>query len=555
MVFLTIVETSGLYPLRLFGWSEIETLGRESHRQRELLDRLIPELSERLKEKDSAKISLFDKRKEIESSLSRLRELLGTNKGEIKSYHEYKTDFEKLNTEDVKNLFVQLDDARIKETILSKIRENIQEWHDDLDKIIKCNILEGVEILIPDEINDLKKWWTEKKSSLKIIDKQSDISNILIKGQNALKEFTEQLKTEIDSLAKEIETKDKEIREKVSEEAAKQVTAELRKRAGERLGRVEKLRQLYFQEFKVFTKLLEEWKEICSSLVGIHDQITGIRAKQKNEIEGNLNQFKTEEMKISLRFEPSGDRVKFGKWLKDEDFFNKDLHGNYKQKQWPEKLSMACTPIEVVQSILKQDSSMLIKTLNIDGKESIPIDEDMATKVITTFYPFTEDTDIDLQVVDEQKLYKILKIAEVEWDDFEGILLNEKPVEHLSPGQRSSAMLPLIALVENTPLVIDQPEDNLDNRLIGKVLVNILAALKEKRQIIVATHNPNIVVSGDAEQVIVLDALSDSEGTCKIQGSIDKDEIITNVIEIMEGGREAFLTRGRRYNLNEQKIK
>jgi len=108
-------------------------------------------------------------------------------------------------------------------------------------------------------------------------------------------------------------------------------------------------------------------------------------------------------------------------------------------------------------------------------------------------------------------------------------------------------MLPLIALVENAPLIIDQPEDNLDNRLVGKMLVDVLANLKEKRQIIVATHNPNIVVSGDSEQVIVLDAVSGNKGICKFAGSIDKPEIVNWVIDIMEGGKEAFRVRSKRY--------
>lgn len=138
-------------------------------------------------------------------------------------------------------------------------------------------------------------------------------------------------------------------------------------------------------------------------------------------------------------------------------------------------------------------------------------------------------------------------MAEVEWDDEEGILLNGRAVQKLSPGQRSSAMLPLIALVEDAPLIIDQPEDNLDNRLVGRMLVDILANLKEKRQIIVATHNPNIVVSGDAEQVIVLNAISISEGECEHSGSIDNDVIVKSILELMEGGKEAFLIRSRRY--------
>jgi ABC-type lipoprotein export system ATPase subunit len=151
--------------------------------------------------------------------------------------------------------------------------------------------------------------------------------------------------------------------------------------------------------------------------------------------------------------------------------------------------------------------------------------------------------------VDEDKLKKVLMLAEIPWDDKEHITLNDRPVEILSPGQRSSAMLPLIALSQQSPLVIDQPEDNLDNRLVGNILVNILTELKEKRQIIVATHNPNIVVGGDAEQVIVLDAISDSKGNCEVNGSIDNEEIVQAVIEIMEGGREAFLARKRRYSL------
>lgn len=111
-------------------------------------------------------------------------------------------------------------------------------------------------------------------------------------------------------------------------------------------------------------------------------------------------------------------------------------------------------------------------------------------------------------------------------------------------------MLPLIALAENVPLVIDQPEDNLDNRLVGKVLVDILAKLKEKRQIIVTTHNPNIVVLGDSEQVVVLDAVSDVEGIVKEpQASIDHPVIVKSVIELMEGGKDAFETRKMRYGV------
>jgi predicted ATPase len=109
-------------------------------------------------------------------------------------------------------------------------------------------------------------------------------------------------------------------------------------------------------------------------------------------------------------------------------------------------------------------------------------------------------------------------------------------------------MLPLIALAETTPLVIDQPEDNLDKRLIGTVLMKVLAELKERRQIIVCTHDPNILVGGDAEQVVVLDAESDRRGKVVEHGSIDNDDIVETVIDLLEGGAEAFAARRTRYS-------
>jgi ATPase subunit of ABC transporter with duplicated ATPase domains len=174
-----------------------------------------------------------------------------------------------------------------------------------------------------------------------------------------------------------------------------------------------------------------------------------------------------------------------------------------------------------------------------------------AKKAVETYnlWMREESADVDGLVENGERLQNLMKIEEIEWDDEVSILLNDRPVSNLSPGQRSSAMLPLIALSETTPLVIDQPEDNLDNKLIGKVLTDILAALKEKRQIIVCTHNPNIVVSGDAEQVIVLNAISDRKAEVVGHGSIDNENIIHSVIEIMEGGAEAFRARRLRYKL------
>jgi len=104
-------------------------------------------------------------------------------------------------------------------------------------------------------------------------------------------------------------------------------------------------------------------------------------------------------------------------------------------------------------------------------------------------------------------------------------------------------MLPVVTLTTQAPLIIDQPEDNLDNRLVSRALFKILARLKETRQIIVATNNPNILVSGDAEQVLLLG----SSGDVERYGSIDDAGIVHAVISLMEGGVEAFEKRKKKY--------
>ena len=110
----------------------------------------------------------------------------------------------------------------------------------------------------------------------------------------------------------------------------------------------------------------------------------------------------------------------------------------------------------------------------------------------------------------EQKtsaLDQALSLDEIVFDDAPVITLNDRPgdpkskarpVEELSPGQRCSAVLPILLLTGDSPRIIDQPEDNLDNRLIRQVIVNILASIKLRRQVIIATHNqisPSLAMS------------------------------------------------------------
>jgi predicted ATPase len=123
-----------------------------------------------------------------------------------------------------------------------------------------------------------------------------------------------------------------------------------------------------------------------------------------------------------------------------------------------------------------------------------------------------------------------------------------KELEHHSPGQRASALiLFVLSQQENDLVIIDQPEDDLDNQTIYDDVIKLIRELKSNHQFIFATHNANIPVLGDAEQICVC-RYSDNKVQTNI-GSIDNIDIQKDIIDIMEGGDAAFNRRKEVYEI------
>ncbi|MEK6591366.1 MAG: TrlF family AAA-like ATPase [Nitrospinota bacterium] len=125
-----------------------------------------------------------------------------------------------------------------------------------------------------------------------------------------------------------------------------------------------------------------------------------------------------------------------------------------------------------------------------------------------------------------------------------------KGINHLSVGQKCTALLSLILLENPYPLIIDQPEDDLDNTFIVDDIVSKLRNEKERRQFLIATHNANITVLGDAELIAAMTAdannASIKDGNF---GSIDEESVKEVVKNTLEGGRQAFDIRKEKYGL------
>ena len=117
----------------------------------------------------------------------------------------------------------------------------------------------------------------------------------------------------------------------------------------------------------------------------------------------------------------------------------------------------------------------------------------------------------------------------------------------LSTGQKCTTILPILLLESANPLLIDQPEDNLDNRFIFKTVVSKIEQARQSRQLVFITHNPNIPVLGDAGQVVVMESDGDHGG---VTSAGDVDHCRDHIVTLLEGGDEAFRQRGNRYKIS-----
>ncbi len=218
------------------------------------------------------------------------------------------------------------------------------------------------------------------------------------------------------------------------------------------------------------------------------------------------------------------------------------------------KINKVGSPLKIVPQF-KADKEAMLKQLQ-DVFRGSRIRETTLRNVVDAF------SDFGAMWRDKTKLQALLNSSyEVFWQYFEDnleVLLtwqvpniyrveyHGKELAHHSLGQRASAlMLFVLSQKNNDVVIIDQPEDDLDNQTIYEDVIKLVRALKSETQFIFATHNANIPVLGDAEQVIACEYLDEQIQTTS--GSIDCADIQQRIVGIMEGGAEAFEKRKQVY--------
>ncbi len=262
---------------------------------------------------------------------------------------------------------------------------------------------------------------------------------------------------------------------------------------------------------------LQALTESRARLLELLSELRDQRYEHRKAIVAQINAALSPSIQVSL--------VQYGNPRQYQQLLEDALKGNrLQQRVVAGKIVNAFWPAELAEIVKHRDAQALV--------DKAELNPDQANKVISVLAGSRVLFDLEtVELADQPK---------IELND-NGTF---KETTELSTGQKCTTILPILLLDSENPLLIDQPEDNLDNRFVFESIVATIGAIKRRRQLIFVTHNPNIPVLGEADRVFVMD--SDGTTARKLNaGSVDdcKDNIVT----LLEGGADAFRRRGQRY--------
>lgn len=208
-----------------------------------------------------------------------------------------------------------------------------------------------------------------------------------------------------------------------------------------------------------------------------------------------------------------------------------------------ELLVANCTPIAFANAVRSRNLDFMKSISDEDGR--VYSDDEINSLLSKALDNFNFE-DFDSLMFDDKP--SIIVSKTVLDQDGTAKTIN-RPLNQLSLGQQQSILLAILLQSKSkVPLLIDQPEDNLDSEFIYKSIVANLRLIKEFRQVIIVTHNPNIAVLGDAELIVPLKSTSIKSMIIE-RGSIDNEKTRKHCCEILEGGKQAFKRRQEIYKI------
>lgn len=567
-------------PVQLYRIHEIEK-SVEPDKLRDIFDEICGPGIAKIEGKILESISLLRKqREEIIDTAQKIAELTEDGKP-LRQYALRKWNYEKVNREDIKSHYEKIDkSASAENTSLAakasweeiSARFDLPNRKNDLnDFFLSFNVQLSNDIAKEDKYKEplanalfLGSEVSDPTPFLKTIWAAASLEQELLTISDNILDATEQIqdlhKRSLEDLARHglpPGARDREAKKKAFEEAE------------EALRRYNVLISKWSEELLERKTLFQALEKSCKGRTGLRkstaDRITNQLAK---DLDPTV-------LLIEADARPMDDKTEFKNWLHQNvapcfaKYKDHRIDALLRKGLMPESLSQAllhecsdpsailCVDADkaVEGRILPEEANEIVKRCEACFKLMPEIDQDTYGRLFFEKLPLEIREGLWNFPCDEKgllKLNKVLKLHEIVFEDMPVIRMNDRPEEpvskarpldQLSPGQRCSAILPILLLNGTSPLIIDQPEDNLDNRLIRQVIVNILASIKLRRQVIISTHNPNLPVLGDVEQAIILRAIGEKECKLETTGDLDSKDVVAYITDIMEGGREAFQYR------------
>lgn len=216
----------------------------------------------------------------------------------------------------------------------------------------------------------------------------------------------------------------------------------------------------------------------------------------------------------------------FGEIEKYEELLTDALRGGGMQhKIVAQKIASSVPPRDLSEIVKNRDAHALVNQAGINAAQAVKVIESLNSHEVL----------FDLELVE---MNDKPRIELRDGDSYKDALT-------LSTGQKCTSILPILLLDSDRPLLVDQPEDNLDNAFIYETVVTRLNQVKTARQLIFVTHNPNIPVLGEASQVFVFKS-NGTKGWVEKEGTVD--DCRSYIVNLLEGGEEAFKLRQHKYN-------
>ncbi|WP_254862275.1 TrlF family AAA-like ATPase [Halovivax gelatinilyticus] len=493
---------SEFFDVEIHSQRELLEIARNQTDQLDLLDSYF-DIGEPQNQRESVKQLIKEKSREIASLEERVADL-------EEKKHRFDTLEQQVEVMKEKGVVRFVEGQEEWERERASLANTVSEF-DELEEIVDTLDLAGIVDVIEVEEGPNDGLLTSAQKTIQSLNEElNDQQSKLLNTVEEAREEIDRIRREWNEANEEREAKHEELADEIEDEIGVDIEEFFSKQT-----EMEKLRGIG-DELEEEQSNLEDAKakkaELFEQLEEARQKLTEARQRGVTSLNGELN-----DVRVSLQ--PRANRAEYTGWV------NHVLEGSRVYTSDKEQITATFDPPELAEIVRNDDAELLLKKTDISP---------------TGAKNFVTHDDLNEQLV---------KLELLEIRDLPVIELNDggwKELSEMSDGQQCTALLSIIMVERDVPLIIDQPEDMLDNKFIFTEVVKLIRSIKHDRQIISATHNANIPVLGDAEQIIVMKSNA-TAGFYRRCGSIDDEKVKQLAQNILEGGEQAFKRRNEKY--------